>query len=121
MKFASLPLVTWRNLLMRPRTVSDGTFEQSTIFEFVIENRFEEVQIRDRFGILQSAVDYNKRRKLVEKRDLLPALEMVTDNFRYRLLRGRSGLVPAGLAGALVAGVAGFVVVLAGVAVLVAG
>jgi hypothetical protein len=65
MKPASLSLVTRRNLLVRPRTVSDSAFEQSTILELVGENRFEEVQIRNRFGIFQSAVDYNKRRKLV--------------------------------------------------------
>jgi hypothetical protein len=43
--------------------MSDGAFEQSTIFEIVGENRFEEVQIRNRFGIFQSAVDYNKRQR----------------------------------------------------------
>src|SRR4026209_1548662 len=110
MKLASLAFVTRRNLLVCPRTVSDGAFEQSTIFEIVGENRFEEVQIRNRFGIFQSAVDYNKRRQLVDKRDLLPALETVTElNVRYRLLRGRSGFVaglePAGLADVFVAGV----------------
>ena len=67
MKFAGLTFVTGRNLLVRPRTVSDGAFEQSTISEVVGKNRFEEVQIGNRFGIFQSAVDYNKRRKLVEK------------------------------------------------------
>ena len=75
MEFASLPLVTGRNFLVRPGTVCDSAFEQSTIFEVVRENRFEEVQIRSSFGILQSAVDYNKRRKLVEKCDVLPALK----------------------------------------------
>lgn len=114
MKFASLSFVTWRNFLVRPGTVSDSTFEQSTIVEVVGKNRFEEVQIRNRFGIFQSAVDYNKRRKLVEKSDVLPALEMVTElRFRYRRLRlrGRSGfvagLVPAGLVGVFAAGVDG--------------
>lgn|ERR1700752_1031537 len=111
MKFASLTFITRRNFLVRPRTVSDGAFEQSTIFEIVGENRFEEVQVRNRFGIFQNTVDYNKRRKLVEKSDVLPALEMATElRFRYRRLRGRSGfvpgLVPAGLLGLLVAGVA---------------
>lgn len=110
MKFASLSFVTRRNFFVRPRPVSDGAFEQSTIFEIVGENRFEEVQIRNRFGIFQSAVDYNKRRKLVEKSDVLPALEMATElQFRYRRLRGRSGfvagLVPAGLVELVVAGV----------------
>ena len=54
--------------------MSDRTFEQRTIIEVVGENRFEEVEVRIRFGVLQSAVDYNKRRKLVEKCDVLPAL-----------------------------------------------
>jgi hypothetical protein len=54
--------------------MSDGPFEQSTILKVVRENRFEEIQVGSRFGIFQSALDYNKRRKLVEKCDLLPAL-----------------------------------------------
>lgn len=68
MKLASLPFVTWRNFLVRPRTVRDGSFEQSTIFEVVGKNRFEEVQIRYRFGIFQSTVDYNKAGSLSKKR-----------------------------------------------------
>ena len=91
--------------------MSDSAFEQRTIFEVVGENRFEEVKVRNRFGIFQSTADYNKRRKLVEKSDALPALEMATElRFRYRRLRGRSGfvpgLVPAGLVDVFVAGVA---------------
>ena len=74
MKLAGLALVTGRNLLVRPRAVSDGPFEQSTIVEVIGQNRFEEVQIGSRFGIFQNALDYNKRRKLVEKCDALPAL-----------------------------------------------
>ena len=74
MEFASLAFVTRRNFLVRPRAVRDGPFEQSTIFEVVGQNRFEEVQIGSRFGIFQNALDYNKRRKLVEKCDALPAL-----------------------------------------------
>ena len=61
MEFAGLTFVTRRNLLMRPRAVSDGAFEQSTIFESISENRFEEVQVRNSFGIFQNAPDYNKR------------------------------------------------------------
>ena len=75
MKFASLPFVTRRNFLVCPRTMSDRPFEQRTIIEVIGENRFEEVEVRIRFGVLQSAVDYNKRRKLVEKCDVLPALK----------------------------------------------
>ena len=74
MEFASLALVTGRNFLVRPRTVSDGPFEQGAIVEVVGQNRFEEVEIGSRFGIFQNALDYNKRRKLVEKCDALPAL-----------------------------------------------
>ena len=53
-KLTCLLFVTGRDLLMRPGTVSDGAFEQSTIFEFVGQNRFEEVQIGNRFGIFQN-------------------------------------------------------------------
>ena len=54
MEFAGLSLVAGRNFFMGPRTVSDGAFEQSTIFEFIRENRFEEVQVRNGFGIFQA-------------------------------------------------------------------
>ncbi len=64
-KFTCLPFVSGRYFLVRPRTVSDGPFEQSTIFEVVSKNRFEEVQVRNRFGIFQNALNYSKRRKLV--------------------------------------------------------
>jgi hypothetical protein len=73
-QFTSLEFVTRGNFLVSPRTMSDGPFEQSTILKVVRENRFEEIQVGSRFGIFQSALDYNKRRKLVEKCDLLPAL-----------------------------------------------
>jgi hypothetical protein len=63
---AGVLLVTGRNLLMGPRTVRDGAFKQSAIIEFVIENCFEEVQVRDRVCcVFQNKRDYNKRRKLV--------------------------------------------------------
>jgi len=45
---------------MRPRAMGDGSFQQRTIFELVSENRFEEVQIGNRFGIFQDAVDYKQ-------------------------------------------------------------
>lgn len=80
MELAGLELVAGRNFLVRPGTMSNSTFEQSTIFEVVGKNRFEEVEVGNRFRILQSAADYNKRRKLVEKRDVLPALERLTEN-----------------------------------------
>ena len=74
MQFAGLEFVAGSYFLMSPRAVCDGSFEQRAIFKFVSENRFEEVQIGSRFGIFQDALDYNKRRKLVEKCDALPAL-----------------------------------------------
>jgi len=40
--------------------MGDGSFQQRTIFELVSENRFEEVQIGNRFGIFQDAVDYKQ-------------------------------------------------------------
>ncbi len=55
MQFARLELVAGRDFLVRPRAMCDGSFEQRTIFEFVSENRFEEVQIGNRFGIFQNA------------------------------------------------------------------
>ena len=62
MQLASLPFITGRNFFVCPRTVSNGAFEQSTIFEIVRENLFEEIEIGIRFGTFQSAPDYNKRR-----------------------------------------------------------
>ena len=56
MKLAGLSLVSGRDFLVRPRAVSDGAFEQSTFFEFVSEDRFEEVEVRNSFGIFQNAL-----------------------------------------------------------------
>ena len=72
-QFARLELVTGSDPLVGPRTMGDRPFEQRSIFEVVIQNRFEEVEVRDRFGVFQSVQDYNKRRKLVLT-DELPAL-----------------------------------------------
>jgi len=60
MKFACLLLVARRNFLMGPRPVSDGPFEQSTIIELVSQNGLEEVQIGNRFGVLQDALNYKQ-------------------------------------------------------------
>ena len=60
MEFACLELVTRRDFLVRPRAVSDSAFEQSTIFELVSENLFEEVEVGNRFGIFQNGVNYSK-------------------------------------------------------------
>jgi hypothetical protein len=47
---------------------------EGTVIEVVGENLLEEVEIRNRgVGVSQSGLDYNKRRKLVEKFDWLPA------------------------------------------------
>jgi hypothetical protein len=40
--------------------MGDGSFQQRTIFELVSENRFEEVQIGNRFGIFQNTVNYKQ-------------------------------------------------------------
>ena len=82
-KFTSLLFVSGRNFFVSPGTMSNGTFEQSTIVEVVSKNRLEEVEIRNRFGIFQNTVNYNKRRKLVEKLDRLPALERLLKELRY--------------------------------------
>ena len=68
MQFASLAFVTRRNFLVRPRTVRDGPFEQSTIFEAVGQNRFEEVQIGNLFGIFQNTVNYKQTPEACLKR-----------------------------------------------------
>src|ERR1700750_2995292 len=46
---------------MRARAVGDGSSEQRAIFESVSENRFEEVQIGNLFGIFQNTVNYKQR------------------------------------------------------------
>jgi hypothetical protein len=60
MKFASLALIAGRDLLVRPGTMRDRAFEQSTIFEVISEDRFEEIEIRNRFGIFQNARNYKQ-------------------------------------------------------------
>src|SRR6185503_1428834 len=59
-QFARLEFIAWRYFLMRPRAVGDGSFEQRAIFESVSENRFEEVQIGNLFGIFQNTVNYKQ-------------------------------------------------------------
>ena len=58
MELAGFALVAGRDLLVCPGTMRDGAFQQSTIFEVIGEDRFEEIQIRSRFGIFQSAQNY---------------------------------------------------------------
>jgi hypothetical protein len=38
----------------------DRALEERTIVEAVIQNRFEEVEVRDRFGVFQNVQDYNE-------------------------------------------------------------
>src|SRR5689334_17109354 len=57
-EFACLAFVARRNFLVRPRTMRDGAFQQSTIFEVICEDRFQEIQIRNRFGIFQNGLNY---------------------------------------------------------------
>ena len=68
MQFACLALIARRHLLVCPRTVRDGAFEQSTIFEVISEDRFEEIQIRNRFGIFQNALNYKQNAGSLSKK-----------------------------------------------------
>ena len=68
MKFARLLLVAGRNFLMCPRTMRDGPFEQSTINELVSQDGLEEVQIGNRFGVLQDALNYKQTPEACLKR-----------------------------------------------------
>ena len=72
-QFARFELVARCDPFVGPGPMCDRAFEQGSIFEAVIQNRFEEVEVRDRFGVFQSVADYTKRRKLVLI-DELPAL-----------------------------------------------
>ena len=67
-QFASLQFITRRDFLVCPRAMSDGSFEQRTIFEIVGEDRFKEVEVRIRFGILQSGPNYNNAGSLSKLR-----------------------------------------------------
>ncbi len=68
MKFARLLLVAGRNFLMRPRTMRDGPFEQSKIIELVRQNGLEEVQVWNRFGVFQNALNYKQTPEACLKR-----------------------------------------------------
>src|ERR1044072_9873248 len=68
MKFPRLLLVARRNFLVRPRTMSDCSFEQSTIIELVGQDGLEEIQIGNRFGVLQDAVNYKQTPEACLKR-----------------------------------------------------
>ena len=69
-QFASFELVAGRNFLMRPRAVRDGPFEQRAIVEFVSENRFEEIEIGNRFGIFQNRRNYKQTPEACLKTEL---------------------------------------------------
>ena len=60
MQLARLLFVARRNFLVRPRTVGDGPLEQSTIIELVSQNGLEEIQIGNRFGVLQNVLNYKQ-------------------------------------------------------------
>src|ERR1041384_7227694 len=60
MEFACLAFITGRDLLVCPGTMRDGAFQQSTIFEVISEDRFEEIEIRNRFGIFQNELNYKQ-------------------------------------------------------------
>ena len=68
MKFTRLLFIARRNFLVRPRTMRDGTFEQSTIVELVSQNGLEEIEIGNRFGVLQNAVNYKQTPEACLKR-----------------------------------------------------
>src|SRR5689334_1819743 len=59
-KLACFPLVAGRHFFVCPGTMGDGAFQQSTIFEVISEDRFEEIEIRSRFGIFQNAPNYKQ-------------------------------------------------------------
>src|SRR6185437_10651639 len=59
-EFACLALIAGRHLLVCPGAMRDGAFQQSTIFEVIGEDRFEEIQIRSRFGIFQNVLNYKQ-------------------------------------------------------------
>ena len=60
MQFARLLFIARRNFLMCPRPVCDRAFEQSAIIELVSQDGLEEVQIGNRFGVLQNALNYKQ-------------------------------------------------------------
>src|ERR1041384_4645825 len=68
MKFARLLLVAGRNFLVRPRTMRDGPFEQSTIIEFIRQDGLEEIQIGNRFGVFQNTLNYKQTPEACLKR-----------------------------------------------------
>ena len=97
------------NLLVGPRTMSDCSFEQSPIFKLVIQNRFEEIEVRNRFGVFQSSTNYNKRRKLVSgKATSFRRRWKEKVNYDYRRGLGAGfALVAAGVAVGVAAGFVG--------------
>ena len=68
-------LVSRRYLLVRPGAVSDRSFEQSTICEVISQNRFEEIEIGNRFGILQNALNYTRSMACERGGRYVPPLE----------------------------------------------
>ena len=110
MQLARLVIVAGWNLLVGPRTMSDCSFEQSPIFKLVIQNRFEEIEVRNRFGVFQSSTNYNKRRKLVSGKATSFRRrwkEKVNYDYRRGFLGAGFALVAAGVAVGVAAGFVG--------------
>ena len=81
--------------------MSYSAFEQSSIFEVVSQNRFEEVQIGNRFRIFQNTANYSKRRKLVSGKATSFRRrwkEKVNYDYRRGFLGAGFALVAAGVA-----------------------
>ena len=110
MQLARLVIVAGCNLLVGPRTMCDCSFEQSPIFKLVIQNRFEQIEVRNRFGVFQSSTDYNKRRKLVSGK-ATSFRRRWKEKVNYDYWRGFLGagfaLVAAGVAVGVAAGFVG--------------
>ena len=70
---------TGRDLLMRPRAMRYGAFEQCSIAKVVVEYCFQVIQVRSPvFVVLQNGNDCNKRRMLGRNRSTKhPALVQI--------------------------------------------
>ena len=68
MKLTCLLFVARRNFLVGPRTMGDGPLEQVKIVKLVSQNGLEEVEIGNRFGVLQNALNYKQTPEACLKR-----------------------------------------------------
>src|ERR1041385_4945186 len=75
----------------------DGAVEQSTIFEVIGEDRFQEIQIRNRFGIFQNELNYKQNAGSLSKSsrrwngDEMPFGLLVVTSWFIRLGSSRLG------------------------------